>query len=99
MSYSSEKENKNISQEAEKLGNLEGNALFSQLNLNPTKLFDNMHALCVHPFHLLIRGVGGGDTNKLITSIFHLGVELEGKFKSMMVACWSKQSWQGLGSF
>lgn len=93
---------KNNSQKVEKSGNLEGNALFSQLNLNPTKLCDNMHSLCVHAFYLSAWGNGwGGNTNQLITSIFHLGngVKLEGNLKSMMVAYCSKQCWQGLGFF
>lgn len=51
---------KKKSQEAEKLGNLEGNALFSQLNLNPTKPLDNVQALCVPAFYFSTWGSGWG---------------------------------------
>lgn len=49
--------------EAEKLGNQEGNALFSHLNLNPTKLTMCKPCVCM-PFTYGLGGVGGGgDTN------------------------------------
>lgn len=72
------------SQQAAKLGNLEGKVLFSEIPLNPTELLYYVHALHVHGFYVLILGQGGKQSNWLLVFFYLVdGVKLERNCKNL----------------